>query len=93
MDAFPKADIPPVLTDNQWARAFIGGGRGLHAETASPSLMVILKSVLGDFTNVILIVLSTVNLQFQCQFVAISLGQFSELWQLMSMGTVWSTCS
>ena len=62
MDAFPKADIPPVLTDNQWARAFIGRGRGLHAETVSPSLMVILKSVLGDLTNVILIVLSTVNL-------------------------------
>ena len=29
--------------DNQWERAFIGGGKGLHAEIAQSALTVILK--------------------------------------------------
>ena len=30
-DSFPQAHFPaPSPTDNQWARSFIGGGRGLH---------------------------------------------------------------
>ena len=52
-------------TDNQWARAFIGGGRGSHAETAQSALAVILKLVIGGLTGVMLIVLSTFSLQFQ----------------------------
>ena len=35
---------PP--TDNQCARAFIDGGRGLHAETAQSALTVLLKLVM-----------------------------------------------
>ena len=31
-----KSLLPP--TDNQWARAFIGQGRGLHTETAQSPL-------------------------------------------------------
>ena len=35
-----------LLTDNQGARAFIGEGRGLDAETARSALTVILKLVM-----------------------------------------------
>ena len=55
------------------ARAFIDRGRGLHAEMVPSALTVILKLVIGGLTSIILIVLSTVNLQFQGQFVPISL--------------------
>ena len=50
---------------NQWARAFIGRGSGLHAETARSALTVFLKLVIGGLINFILNVLSTANLQFQ----------------------------
>ena len=58
--------------------------RGLHVETVQSALTVILKLVIGGLTSVILIVLGTINLQFQGWFVPISRDQFSELWQLMS---------
>ena len=45
---------------------------GLHVETAQSALTVILKLVMGGLTSTILIVLSTVNLQFQGQSVYIS---------------------
>lgn len=51
---------PPI--DNQWERAFIGQGRGLHAEIAPSALKVILKLIISGLISVILIVLSTVNL-------------------------------
>ena len=60
----PKADYLHPL-HNQWARVFIDGGRGLHAETVQSALIVILKLVIGGLTSVILIALSTVDLQFQ----------------------------
>ena len=65
-----KAWLTP--TDNQGARAFIGEGDGLHAETAQSALRVILKLFIG-LTRVILIILNTVNLHFQDQFVPVSL--------------------
>ena len=43
---------PAIPTDNQWTRAFIDRGRGLHLETL---LTVILKLVSSDPTSVILI--------------------------------------
>ena len=58
--------------------------RGLHVETVQSALTVILKLAIGGLTSVILIVLGTINLQFQGWFVPISRDQFSELWQLMS---------
>ena len=67
-----KLTLPPPH-QNQWARAFIGGGKGLHVETAQSALTVILKLVIGGLTSVLLTVLSTVNLQFQGRFVSISL--------------------
>ena len=48
---------------NQWARAFIDGGRGLHAETAQSALTVILKLVTGGLTSIILMASGTVHLQ------------------------------
>ena len=52
---------------------FIDRSRRIQAETAQSSLTVIFKWVIGSLTSVILIVLGTVNLQFQGPFVHISL--------------------
>ena len=57
-----KADSPRA--DNQWTRAFIDRGMGLHAETAWSALIIILKLIICGLTSIILIVLGTVNLQF-----------------------------
>ena len=54
---------------NQGARAFISGGRGLHAETTQSALTIILKLVIGGLIYVISVVLSTVTLQFHGLFV------------------------
>ena len=64
---------PATPTDSQWTRAFIHRGRGLHIETV---LTVILKFVSSDLTSVILIVLSTVSLQFQVSLFPVPWGQF-----------------
>ena len=57
------------LTDNQGARTFTDRGRGLHVETAQSALTIVLKLVIGGLISIILIVLSTVSLQFQGRFV------------------------
>ena len=67
----PNPPLSPSC-DNPGIRAFIGEGRGLHAETAQSALTVILKLVIDGLTSVILVVISTVNLQFQGWFVSIS---------------------
>ena len=54
-DSCPNADSFPT-TDNQWATALVGGGRGLHVETAQSALTVILKLGLGGLTSLILTV-------------------------------------
>ena len=84
---------PTPPTDNQCARAFIGQGRGLHAETAQSALTVILTLVIGGLIRVILIVLGTVNLQFQGRFVSISLRPALRIVAAYVMVTVWSSCS
>ena len=71
---------PSPSCDTLGVRAFIGEGRGLHAERAQAALTVILKLVIGGLTSVILIVISTVNLQFQGWFVSISF--FLNFWIL-----------
>ena len=48
-------------------RVFTDKGRELYAETAQSSLTVILKLVIHGLTIIILIVLDTINLQFQGQ--------------------------
>ena len=62
---------------------FIDRRKGLPAETAQSALTVTFISVISGLTSEVLIVLGTVNLQFQGWFVSLSLRPFSELWQLM----------
>ena len=54
-------------------RVFIDRERGLHAEMAQSALTVILRLVICGLTSVIVIVLSTADLQFWGQFVPVSL--------------------
>ena len=68
-------------------------GERLHAETAQSALTVIFKLVVGGLTSVILIVLGTVNLQFQGPFVPISLWPVLGIVAAHVLGTVWSSCS
>ena len=62
---------PPMIISRQ--EFFIDRQRGLHAESVQSALTVIFKLVMGSLTRVILVVLGAVNLQFQGQFVSISL--------------------
>ena len=83
-------------TGKLWARAFIdrsGEGGRLHAETAQSALTVIFRLVIGGLTGVILLVLGTLNLQFQGPFVPISLRPVLEIVAAAVVGTVWSSCS
>ena len=80
-DICPKADSPPPLATSG-ARAFVDRRKGLHAEATRSALTVIFTLVTDGLTS--LGVSGTVNLQSQAPFVPISLGQVSELWQLMS---------
>ena len=84
---------PTPPTDNQWATAFIDRGRGQHAEIAESALTVILKLVISGLTSVILILLGTVNLQFQGLFVPISLMPVLGIVAAYVMATAWSSCS
>ena len=90
-DACPKANNS--TPHSQGARAFIDGGRELHAETAQSALTVFLKSVIAGLTSVILIVLSTVNLQFQGRFIPISLRPVLGIVAANVTATVWPSCS
>ena len=82
-----------LISSPDRARAFIDGGRGLHAETAQSALMVILKWSCGGLISIILIFLSTVNLQFQGHFFRIFLRPILGIVAVYVMATVWSSCS
>ena len=73
-DIRPKVNSPPP--GNQWGnssyRQSVGGG--LYAEIAQSTLTVIFKMVIGGLNSIILVVLGTVNHQFQGLF----LPHFSE---------------
>ena len=69
-------------------KSFYRLGWGLHVETAQPALTVILKLVIGRLTRVILIVSSTVNLQFQGPFFPISLWSILGIVAAQILGTV-----
>ena len=79
----------PPSPDNQGARAFIDRGRELHAETIQSALTVILKLVIGGLTSVISIVSGIVNLQFQGQFVSISLRPILGIVAAYVVATAW----
>ena len=59
----------------------------------SSVLTVILKLVIGGLTSIILIVLSTVNLQFQGQFVPIYLRPILRIAAAYVTATVWLPCN
>ena len=82
---------PSPMTDNQWATTFIDGGGGwaLYTETVQSALTGILKLVMGGLTSIILIVLGTVNLQFQGWFVPISLSSILRIVAADITATVW----
>ena len=93
MDACPKADFPPS-PHNQWSGAFTDRGRRLHTEKTWPALKVILEiSHLCGLTSIILVVLGTVNLQFQGAFVPISLWSVLGIVAAHVLDTVWSSGS
>ena len=80
------------LTGNQWGKRFYRQkwalGRRLYLEIAQSVLTVIFKLIIGGLTSAILIVLGTVNLQFQGPFVAISLRPVLEIMAAYVMDTV-----
>ena len=83
-------------TPHHWrsvGKSFYRWREGLHVETAQSALTVILKLVIGGLTSVILILLSTINLQFQGWFVPISLRPILIIVAAYVMATVWSSCS
>ena len=85
----------PQPTATSGARAFIDrvGVGELHAETAQSSLTVIFKLVISGLTSIILVVLGTVDLQFQGPLVPISLRPVLRIVAAYVVGTVWSLCS
>ena len=92
MDICPKADSPLLAISG--ARAFIdrNEGRGrLHADTKQSSLTLIFRLAIGGLTSVILIVLGTVNLQFQDPFVLTSLRPVLRIVAVYVVSTVWSS--
>ena len=78
---------------SQWARAFIDSWRELCTSTAQSARIVILKLVPSGLTSIILIVLSTVSLQYQGQFVPHFLRQILRIVAAYAMAMVWSSCS
>ena len=79
----------PLLTIG--GKSFYSWGWGsLHAETAQPALTVVLKLVICGLISVVLIVLGTVNLQFQGLFVPLSLRPVLETVAAYVMAIVWS---
>ena len=93
-DSRPKADSPhPPPHDNQWARAFIRRREGAtrrNSTVSSDSPPEIGHVVIGDPNSIILIVLSTVNLQFQGRFAPILWRPVLEIVAAYVMATVWS---
>ena len=86
MDICPKADSPsPAISGT---RALIFRRRGIYVETAQSALTVIFKLIIGGLVSLILVVLSTVNLQFQGLFVPISLWPVLRIVVAHVVGTV-----
>ena len=82
---------PPRLPGNQWARAFIGEGRGYMQKQHSQLWPSSWNWSCGGLTSVILSVFSTVNLQFQGRCFPISLRPTLRTVAAYVMATVWSS--
>ena len=83
----------PSQPNRQQVQRFRDRGRGLRGETARSALTVILNLVIDGWTSSILIVLGTVTLQSQGQFVPISLRPFLRTGEAVVMATVQSSAS
>ena len=83
----------PSQPNRQQVQRFRDRGRGLRGETARSALTVILNLVIDGWTSSILIVLGTVTLQSQGQFVPISLRLFLRTGEAVVMATVQSSAS
>ena len=91
-----KGQLPapaPAIPEEQGIGAFIDRERELCAKTAQSALTVIFKLILGGLVSLILVVVGTVNLQFQGPFVPISLWPVLRIVTTRVLGTVWSSCS
>ena len=93
VDLCPRADSTHFLLATSGARAFIDRKMGIDVGTAQSTLTVIFKLIISGLTSVILIVLGTVNLQFQGPFVPISLRPVLRVVPAHVWGTVWSSGS
>ena len=80
---------PPHSRQAEGESFYQHSGGQLHVETVQSSLTVIFKLVLSGLTSIILIVLGTVNLQFQSPFVPISLWPVFGIVTARVLGTVW----
>ena len=86
----PPYSPQPPTTGIQWGKIFY---RQKEAETAQSALPAIFKLVIGGLTSIILVVLGTVNLQFQGPFVPIPLRPVLGIMVAHVVGTVWLSCS
>ena len=82
-----------ISHDKQGIRAFIEKGRALHDETAQSALTAVFRLITDGLTSVILVVLGTVNLQFQGWLVSISLRLVLRIVAVYVMTTAWPSCS
>ena len=71
------------LSDSHWGKRFYRQKEGTDAETAQSVLTIVFKLIIFGLISMTLVVLGTVNLQFQVHLFPFRWGQFSELWQLM----------
>ena len=88
-DRFPLPVTRRPANDNPWARAFIDGGKGFHAETAQSPLKVILKLVISGLKSIMLIVLGTV---FGCRVGSVCSRFFGSVLRMVAvyvMATAW----
>ena len=88
VDICPKADFPSP--GNQWGMNFYRQKSGLG--DYMQNLTVIFRLVIGGLTGIILVVLGTVNFQFQSPFVPLSLWSVLGIVAAHVLGTVWSPC-
>ena len=75
-------------TSNQWGKGFYRQKEEASCRKQNSFLTVIFKLIIGGLTSVILVVLGTVNLQFQGLFVPISLRPVLKIVAACIMGMV-----
>lgn len=96
MGSCPKADsMTPAHTDTLTLsrQELLSMEGAVPTQTAQSALMVVLKLVISGLIMVFLTASSTVSLQFQGQFVNISLRPVLGIVTPYVMATVWASCS